>query len=429
MSTDIFPPTNLPVHEWGAEPKVQLGPWAAEPQADDEARAFRESLRRFAKEVMRPIGQELDRLTAEEVSLRSSRLFEFHREYDKLGISLELLGSLSAEQHSLMFPILFEELGWGDAGLAISVGARMLPLYMASKFGNEFILREYSEQLIGCWGITEPDHGSDSLDVSRQIFNPAGQYGRPNCVAKITDGRIVIKGQKSAWVSNGSIADLCVLYCAAETANGPDPQRGICVVLPTNLPGVSRGKPLEKLGQRALPQSELFFDNVEVSIDHLLAGPEDFKKAVYAVHSEANLLMGATFSGVARSAYDLALAYAHERKQGGVPIIRHQDVARRLFHMLRKVESATALTRRVTRFNTLEPVPALQAAMLAKVTATESAFEVASDAVQMFGGNGLTHEYPVEKIFRDARASLIEDGCNQVLAIKGGFNLIDPELL
>ncbi|MOA63800.1 Acyl-CoA dehydrogenase [compost metagenome] len=67
--------------------------------------------------------------------------------------------------------------------------------------------------------------------------------------------------------------------------------------------------------------------------------------------------------------------------------------------------------------------------MLAKVTATEHAFEVASDAIQMFGGNGLTCEYPVEKIFRDARASMIEDGCNQVLAIKGGYNLINPEWL
>ncbi|WP_390623859.1 acyl-CoA dehydrogenase family protein [Pseudomonas tumuqii] len=74
-------------------------------------------------------------------------------------------------------------------------------------------------------------------------------------------------------------------------------------------------------------------------------------------------------------------------------------------------------------------MPALQAAMMAKVTATEHAFEVASDAIQMFGGNGLTCEYPVEKIFRDARASMIEDGCNQVLAIKGGYSLINPEWL
>ncbi|TDF83846.1 acyl-CoA dehydrogenase family protein [Pseudomonas sp. H9] len=422
-------PSNLPTQEWPAEPKVQFGPWACEAPLDDESEAFRQSLRQFATKVMRPIGQDLDRLSAEQVAAKGSRLYEFFSEYDKLGISLELLFSLSDEQRAVMFPILFEELGWGDAGLAIAAAARMLPFYMAAKMGNQFVLKEYSEQLIGCWGITEPDHGTDSLDVSQQLFNSQGRYGRPNCTARVSDGHIVINGQKAAWVSNGSIADLCVLYCAAETANGPDPQHGFCVVVPTHLPGVSRGKPLEKLGQRALPQGELYFDNVKVSLDHLLAGPDEFKRAVYAIHTDANLLMGATFSGVARSAYDHALAYAHERKQGGLPIIRHQDVARRLFHMLRKVESAQALTRRVSRFNAFEPVPALQAAMLAKVNATELAFEVASDAIQMFGGNGLTCEYPVEKIFRDARASMIEDGCNQMLAIKGGYNLINPEWL
>jgi alkylation response protein AidB-like acyl-CoA dehydrogenase len=97
--------------------------------------------------------------------------------------------------------------------------------------------------------------------------------------------------------------------------------------------------------------------------------------------------------------------------------------------MLRKVEAAKALTQRVSFFNNSQPIPALQAAMLAKVTATEHALDVANEAIQIFGGNGLSREYPVEKIFRDARASLIEDGCNQMLAIKGGYQLINPEWL
>lgn len=93
--------------------------------------------------------------------------------------------------------------------------------------------------------------------------------------------------------------------------------------------------------------------------------------------------------------------------------------------MFRKVEAACALTRRVALFNQSMPIPALQAAMAAKVTGTQLAFEVASEAVQMFGGNGVTREYPVEKIFRDARSALIEDGCNEMLAIKGGYLLAD----
>ncbi|WNM31724.1 acyl-CoA dehydrogenase [Streptomyces sp. Li-HN-5-11] len=420
---------NLPVQEWASSPRTALGPWGAEPPLPAEVTGLRATLRRFATEVMRPIGQELDRLSAAEVADPKSRLFEFHRRYSELGINMEALGRMGAEERGLLFPILFEELGWGDAGLAISIGARILPHYMAAKMGNRFILETYSEDLLGCWAITEPDHGSDSLDPGQVLQHPLGSYGRPGCVARIDDGHVIINGQKAAWVSNGAIGELCILFCAAEGPDGPDPKRGVCVVVPMDATGVTRGKPLEKLGQRALPQGEIFFDNVRVSTDHLLAGPDDFQRAVYAIHADANVLMGAVFTGVARAAYDLALDYAHERKQGGVPIIRHQDVAKRLFHMLRKTELSSALTRRVAMFNTLEPVPALQAAMLAKVTATEHSLEVASEALQIFGGNGLTHEYPIEKIFRDARTSLIEDGCNHVLALKGGAQLIDESRL
>ena len=418
-----------PFRLWDAAPVVKLGPLGAEPPLSDIPASLQESVHGFAEKVMRPIGRELDRQTAEQVVDPGSRLWEFRRAYAELGITMEALASFPPEEMPAVFTILFEELGWGDAGLAISAGVDLLPHYMAAKFGNEFVAKTYPETLIGCWGITEPDHGSDSLDANGAIFHPEGRYGRPNCVARISDGKVTIRGQKSAWVSNGPIADLCILYCAAETSDGVDPRRGAVVIVPLDAPGVSKGKPLEKMGQRALPQGEIFFDDVALDIDHLLVAPEDYKKGVYAIHTEANALMGGVFTGVARSAYELAHAYAHERRQGGVPIIRHQDVARRLFHMARKVELSRAITRRVATFNMTNDMPALQAAMFAKVTATQHAFEVASDAIQMFGGNGVTLEYPVEKIFRDARSSLIEDGCNEVLAIKGGTLLVDPDLL
>lgn len=414
---------------WDENPKVRLGQLGAEPPLDSLVAELQNSVHGFADKVMRPIGHDLDRLTAEQVIASDSQLWAFRKAYAELGITVEALGGFPPEQMPDIFAILFEELGWGDSGLAISAGVDLLPHYMAAKFGNEFVFKTYSEDLIGCWGITEPDHGSDSLDANGAIFHPQGRYGRPNCVAKITDGKVIISGQKSAWVSNGPIAELAILYCAAETSEGVDPRRGAVVIVPLKSLGVSKGKPLEKMGQRALPQGEIFFDNVELDIDHLLVAPEDYKKGVYAIHSEANALMGGVFTGCARAAYEHAFAYAHERKQGGVPIIRHQDVAKRLFHMARKVELSRAITRRVTTFNMVNDMPALQAAMFSKVTATQHALEVASDAVQMFGGNGVTREYPVEKIFRDARSSLIEDGCNEILAIKGGTLMIDPDLL
>ncbi|QCB54700.1 acyl-CoA dehydrogenase [Sphingopyxis sp. PAMC25046] len=418
-----------PFARWDANPSVRLGQLGAEPPMDDLVNQLHQTVHGFADRVMRPIGRDLDRLSAEQVIATGSQLWSFRDAYASLGINMEALASFPPELMPDIFAILFEELGWGDAGLAISAGVDLMPHYMAAKFGNEFVFKAYPEELIGCWGITEPDHGSDSLDANGAIFHAQGKYGRPNCVAKITDGKVIISGQKSAWVSNGPIAELAILYCAAETKDGVDPRRGAVVIVPLKSLGVSKGKPLEKMGQRALPQGEIFFDNVELDIDHLLVAPEDYKKGVYAIHSEANALMGGVFTGCARAAYEHAYAYAHERKQGGVPIIRHQDVAKRLFHMARKVELSRAITRRVTTFNMTNDMPALQAAMFSKVTATQHALEVASDAVQMFGGNGVTCEYPVEKLFRDARSSLIEDGCNEILAIKGGTLMIDPDRL
>jgi acyl-CoA dehydrogenase len=127
--------------------------------------------------------------------------------------------------------------------------------------------------------------------------------------------------------------------------------------------------------------------------------------------------MGVTFVGVAQAALDLAIDYAKERVQGGVPIFQHQSVRARLFEMFRKVEAARSLARRVMLYNVLNSPPQLHYAIASKVTATSTAFEVASAALQIFGGNGLSREYPIEKLLRDARASMIEDGCNEVLGL------------
>ncbi len=263
---------------------------------------------------------------------------------------MESLLALEPAERARIMCILFEELGWGDSGLAICIGAGMLAELMSTVLGNEFC-RNLTVGKLGCWGITEPDHGTDMLDPNRMIFHPQGNYGRPNCVVTIKDDEIIIKGQKSAWVSNGTIGQVCILYAAADTGSGPSTKNGAVVIVPGDAKGVSRGKPLDKMGQRALNQGEIFFDDVHLSKEHLLAGPDQYQTAVYAIHTFANTLMGAVFTGCARSAYDLAHAYAHERKAGGVPIIRHQSVAHRLFHMFRKVEASCALGRRVAHYN------------------------------------------------------------------------------
>jgi alkylation response protein AidB-like acyl-CoA dehydrogenase len=151
--------------------------------------------------------------------------------------------------------------------------------------------------------------------------------------------------------------------------------------------------------------------------------PEAYAFATDMILSTANGGMGSVFVGVAQAALDLAIDYAKERVQGGVPIFEHQSVKMRLFEMFRKVQAARALSRRVTLYNSMNAPPKLHLAVASKVTSTDTAFEVASSALQIFGGNGLSREYPIEKLLRDARASMIEDGCNDILSLTAAENL------
>lgn len=409
--------------------KVHLEPTGLQAPLTELELALQGSARRFAETVMRPIGARLDRLTPEQVIAPQSEYWEVFREFSKLGLNVGDMMQMPGAERGHLMPMLFEEFGWGDGGLSISLGASMIPWMMMHAFGNQVLLDRYPEgSMIGCWGITEPDHGSDMVDFGRMCAAPGTAYGRPNCVVKPDGGDLVIQGQKAAWVSNGTVAQLCVLYAAYDDGS-PDMKQCV-VIVPLDAKGVSRGKPLDKLGQRALPQGEIYFDHVRIPKDHLLAAPgEQYDLAAYLVLCEANAGMGSQWVGCARAAYEHALAYAHERKQGGLPIIRHQNVRHRLFHMFTRIEAARALNHRVCLFNATAPMPALQGSIASKITSTQVAFDIASEAIQLFGGNGVTREYPVEKLLRDARAAMIEDGCNEMLAIKGGTLLIDTDKL
>lgn len=400
----------------------QLSPIGLEASLDELEQAFFDNLRRFTREVMRPAGQKLDRMTAEEVTAADSPYWQVLMEFTQLGVTTEMLASLEPLQAAKLTHLLFEELAWGDAGLASSLGVALIPKRLALHFDNRFLIDNIPDTAIGCWAITEPDHGSDLVDFDGKLVHQGAVTGRPNCVATIRGDEVVINGQKAAWVSNGTIAQFGALFCACDRGNGE--LEKVALVVPLDAKGVSRGKPLEKMGQRALPQGEIYFDQVSISTDWLIAPVEDYDKVARVQLTDANSAMGMMFPGVARAAFELALDYAHERKQGGVPIIRHQSVRARLLHMFRRVEAARALARRNAEYNALNGMSALIGAVSSKITGTQTAFEVASDALQMFGGNGLTLEYPMEKLLRDARASMIEDGCNEVLAMKGGSELV-----
>ena len=379
----------------------------------------RDIAHRFAEEVMRPAGAALDKLADPADVIRPDSVFwsVFHR-HAELGLDvLEGDPSLEPEVRARLRAVVSEELGWGDAGLAISLGVAGFPRMLAAVSGKPELAEEFKDS-VGCWAVTEPDHGSDVLAFTERHFHDPEL--KANCVARRVGDETILNGQKSAWVSNGTIATAAALFCTLEEGQG---LAGGCVVLvPLDRPGVSRGKPLDKLGQRALNQGQIFFEDVRVPSEYMVVGPDTYPLTVEAVLTMANAGMGTCFVGVARAALEHALAYAHTRVQGGAAIFEHQSVKSRLFKMFMKVEAARALARQVAVFNATNP-PLVQYSMASKVFATNTAFEVASEAVQIFGGNGLSREYPVEKLLRDARASMIEDGCNEVLGILAASRL------
>jgi alkylation response protein AidB-like acyl-CoA dehydrogenase len=390
----------------------------------DEERAIRDVTHKFAEEIIRPAGAELDRLAdPADVIARDSVLWEVFERYREL--DLEMLEAGDGGDDPMVAAriryLVNEELGWGDAGLAISLGVSGFPVMFAKLSGKPELVERFASperKEIGCWAITEPDHGSDTLAFGMPHFGDASI--RPNCIATLDGDEYVIRGQKAAWVSNGTIATVATLFCTIDPSQGF--KGGGVALVPLDLPGVSRGKPLDKLGQRPLNQGEIFFDEVRIPAAYMVVGSDAYSTIVEMVLATANAAMGTIFVGVARAALEHALAYSKERIQGGVPIFEHQNVKAKIFRMFSRVEAARSLARRVALYNSTQP-PLIHYSIASKTFCTQTAFEVASDALQIYGGNGLSREYPIEKLLRDARASMIEDGCNDILGLVGAGKL------
>lgn len=394
------------------------------PLSEEEA-AIQGVVHQFARDVLRPIGQELDKMTAAQVCAPGSPFWSIFEEAAKLGMTPDLLEQFEPSVANRLESIIGEEMGWGDAGLAVSLTVMNFPLEMARAVGNQELV-ELCAGKIGCWMITHPDKGTDvgAFDMQREW--PAGQPGnKGNMLAKVGADEIVINGQCSAWVSNGAVAQVALGYLSADYGNGfldeNGRPHGVTVIIPLDLPGVSRGKPLEKIGQRALPQGEIYFDNVKLPKRFAVALQDEYYGNVASAWSFAGTHMSQVFTGVARAAFEMALHYCHERKQGGQLLIDHQLTRYRLGDMLRRVELCRAVARRSLAYARQSPSGHPWATASGKVTVTEEADKVVTEAFRLFGGNGTTLEYPIEKLVRDVRAALIEDGENTMLTTRLGY--------
>ncbi len=397
----------------------------------DEDLALKQAAHKFAEQVMRPVAAKLDRMTPEEVIAPGSPLWDFMKQAYQLGYHALLVPESYGGMNltSLQQMLIFEELAWGSSGLAVQLAVASFPAFVASMVPEEEIINNIivpfcecrDASIRGCWGITEPDHGSDTLIPGYPSFHDPKIPS--NCRARRLGDEWVISGQKAAWVSGGTIATHCALYCQVEPEMGH--AGGGLFVVPLDLPGVSKGKPLDKLGQRDLNQGEVYFDEVRIPASYLVAGPEAYEAILEITLSATTALMGALGTGVARAAFEESLAYAKERVQGGKALIEYPNIKMRLFHMLRRVEAARQITRAAYVFNQNTSTPAEEYSVFAKIQGTEAAYQNTHEAIQIFGGNGLTKEYLIEKLFRDARATLIEDGSNDTLAIAAGHKIIN----
>lgn len=385
---------------------------------------------KFAAEVMRPIAWELDRMSPEESVAAGSPLWDFLRQGYELGYHLMAV----PEQHGglglsgLQLWLVLEELAWGSAGLALLIGVAGSPFPMVCQLGDAALIEEIVKpfaicrdgSIFGCWAITEPDHGSDTLMPGYPSFRDPSVSAQ--CRAEVDGDEWVINGQKSAWVSGAPIATHAILMCQTDESMGH--AGGIVAIVPLGMPGVTKGKPIDKIGQRDLCQGELFFDNVRIPKRYVLIHKEHYEFALDAWLSGSTAAVCCLSTGLARATFEEALKYAKGRVQGGRRLVEYPNIMMKLFNMFMKIEASRQLGRAAWLYNHLSMQPALEYSLAAKNFGSQTAFEVAHEAIQLLGGNGLSKEYPIEKMFRDARATMIEDGSNETLAIAGGYRVV-----
>jgi acyl-CoA dehydrogenase len=392
----------------------------------EEELALQQTIHRFARDVMRPISRELDRMPADQAFLPGSPFWTFLQEAMKLGFGPEAMVGLAPDLAARMEGIGIEELAWGDAGLAVSAGVGGLPMTMAQASGQQELVG-LCEGKLGCWCATQPDRGSDGLILYPQERHPGSLANKGNLYATFKGDEIIINGQTSAWVSNGPVAQIALLDTVADYGQGVYDAHGNTygcnIILPLDLKGISRGKPLEKLGKRAQPQGEIYYDRVRVPRRFAIATRDDYDFKHSSAWAHAGTAMSHIATGLARSAFEHALAYVHERRQGGELLANLQLTRFRLGVIGSRVEAIRAMARHVAHYTRCTPRHHPYFTASGKAFCCSNMFSVVDESLQLFGAVGLTREFPMEKLLRDARAMQIEDGETNILFMHYGYLL------
>lgn len=403
---------------------------------------FRSELHRFAKEVLRPAAEKLDKMDAREVAQHDSPYFEVIRKMKKNGYHRvlvpeeyggEMLGPLE-------FNTFCEELAWGSMGLTTACGVNSFPAICAALIGSpeaiEEVVRPFMEdeedKYHGCWAVMDPDRGSDYI-TAMDDPHPE-EFGMEGFFKTERDGdEWVLNGTKSYWTSSGPCANWALVHPILPPHSSP--QDIGAAMVPLTLPGVTVSPPIDKLGMRDDPQGEIIFENVRIPNHYMLAqAPEFGRTLVKMLVSCTSVYMGGMFLGVARAAFEETLKYCKERIQGKKPIIDHQLTRIRLYKMFEGIETARAFLRAATK-NVFEEIfqnhtyyQSTAHAFTAQAYCKNTAFQIAHDGLQLFGGAGILKEMPIEKLFRDARVGLIMDGCSEMLSLEAVADMLEEDL-
>ncbi|MVU78422.1 acyl-CoA dehydrogenase [Nocardia sp. ET3-3] len=294
---------------------------------------------------------------------------------------------------------VLEELGARWAAVAVAVSVHSLSCHPLFAYGTDEQKQRWlpdmlSGNLVGAYSLSEAHAGSDAAAL--------------RCRAVEADGGYRITGTK-AWITNGGKADYYTLF--ARTGEG---SRGIsCFLVPADTEGLSFGKPEEKMGLRAVPTTTAAYDDAFLPAERLLGAPGQGLPIAFSALDSGRLGIAAVATGIAQRALDDAVAYAKGREAFGRPIIDHQGLGFILADMAAAVDAARATYLDAARRRDAG-LPYSRQASVAKLTATDAAMKVTTDAVQVFGGYGYTQDFPVERYMREAKITQIFEGTNQI---------------
>lgn len=359
----------------------------------EEQDMIRDLARKFAREVIAP--------KAAEVDAKAEFPHDIVAQARELGLmNISVPSEFGGTGGTVLDLVLVaEQLGWGCSGIGLAILLNNLAADPISVAANEEQRKKYFGKLaesFGAYALTEPSAGSDASAIRTRAEKKGKEW--------------VINGQK-IWISNASVAEFFVVFAKTDPEQR---SRGITAFLiDRDTRGLSVGKPLAKMGQKASPACEIFFEDV-VLADTQRLGPENegFKVAM-KVFDRSRPMVGAMATGVAQRALDEAVGYAKERLAFGKPIIEQEGIGFKIAEMGMRTEAARLLARRAAwqkdrgENNTL-------AASYAKTFGSDTAMWAATEAAQIFGGYGYSKEYPPEKLMRDAKVMQIYEGTNEI---------------